>query len=219
MGYERMIKMTITKNVWKAAAFLLILCLVSTVMISGTYAKYTSEFSGQDTALVAKWNIIATGGSIGLTEGGMADLDLFNHNLTNIATASGGAYFIAPGAHGQFTLSFQNNSDVNARISFSAINVTGTAVGVPIKYSIDGGTTSMSAVDLQTALNTTPGFLSIANNASVTQNVLWDWPYFVNTDGDAADTLIGTTSAITAGRTTYRLEITASAIQLAPTTP
>jgi hypothetical protein len=44
------------KNTFRVAALLLVACLISSVMLSGTFAKYTSEYAGQDTALVARWS-------------------------------------------------------------------------------------------------------------------------------------------------------------------
>ena len=47
------------KNTFRVAALLLVACLISSVMLSGTFAKYTSEYAGKDTALVARWNFVA----------------------------------------------------------------------------------------------------------------------------------------------------------------
>jgi hypothetical protein len=44
------------KNTFRIGALLLVACLISSVMLSGTFAKYTSEYAGQDTALVARWS-------------------------------------------------------------------------------------------------------------------------------------------------------------------
>ena len=43
-----------TSNTAKITILLLMLCLISTAMLSGTFAKYTSEYAGADTALIAK---------------------------------------------------------------------------------------------------------------------------------------------------------------------
>lgn len=46
------------KNVMmRLASFLLVAVLISTSAISGTYAKYTTQDSGSDTARVAKWGV------------------------------------------------------------------------------------------------------------------------------------------------------------------
>ena len=51
-----------TKKTFRLGALLLIVCLISTVMLSGTFAKYTSEYAGKDTAFIAKWKITPSGG-------------------------------------------------------------------------------------------------------------------------------------------------------------
>lgn len=207
--------MTITKNVWKIAALLLILSLISAVMISGTYAKYTSTYAGEDTALVAKWEVLGSGDGSVFTSGGAIALNLFSHALHNNITASeGGVYIIAPGVNGNFALQFENNSDVAANIEFG-ITPTGSALTVPIEYSLDNFSTAAIDVDeLETALNGGSSiFDNVAANAAVaTQIVYWRWAF--NGD-DAVDTGLGTASAA-ANRTTYGLSITASAVQVIP---
>jgi ABC-type cobalt transport system substrate-binding protein len=46
-----------TSKTARITILLLVLCLISTAMLSGTFAKYTSEYAGADTALIAKWEI------------------------------------------------------------------------------------------------------------------------------------------------------------------
>lgn len=212
--------MTITKNVWKAAALLLILSLITAVMISGTYAKYTSTFAGEDTALVAKWNVIPTGGGIGLTEGGTASLDLFGHAYgTNITASAGGDSIIAPGVEGDFTVAFQNNSDVAAEITFD-IAKSAMSANVPIEYK----TTSPGGVytdldGLVTELESAFGTLDVGESATAT--VYWRWQYQASDAQNVTDTALGLASASETGsgadgRTVYDLTITASAVQIMP---
>lgn len=130
--------MTISKNVWKIAALLLMLCLITATLISGTFAKYTSKLAGQDTALVAKWDIAATAGGVEMADA-TKELDLFSHEYdTHITQQDSGDYIIAPGVDGEFTLQFANNSDVDAAVTF-AIAKTEGAADVPIKYGLDSG--------------------------------------------------------------------------------
>ncbi len=208
--------MTLTKNVWKAAALLLILALISAVMISGTYAKYTSTFAGEDTALVAKWKVIGTGGGISLTEGGTADLDLFSHAYDNNLIASeGGVYILAPGVGDKFVLSFTNESDVDVEITFD-IAATGTAINLPIEFSLDDfDTDPLTLNELNTELADT--FADIpadpdGSDPATTATVSWRWAF----DGDnAVDTGFGTASA-GVERSTYGLTINATASQKTP---
>lgn len=44
----------------RAASALLVAALLSTSIISGTFAKYTTGASAQDSARVAKWGVVVT---------------------------------------------------------------------------------------------------------------------------------------------------------------
>jgi hypothetical protein len=98
------------KNTFRVAALLLVACLISSVMLSGTFAKYTSEYAGQDTALVAKWDLTMKDQddnefSIDTPE---QQLDLFSHAYdTNILADAGEQKIIAPGVSGR--LRFKSN--------------------------------------------------------------------------------------------------------------
>jgi len=212
--------MTISKNLWKVAAVLLVMCLITAAMISGTFAKYTSTFVGEDTALVAKWSVSGTGDDF-KTSGSALTLDLFQHEYdNNIKTSEGGVYIIAPGVGGDFTIQFDNDSDVAAKVDFT-IATTGSAANVPIKYWFDGDITSVSAIDLADKLDIKFATIAEGNPTTtvVTQKVNWGWA-FEGADvavDDAIDTAFGTSSAAI-GRTSYGLTITASAVQIAPAT-
>lgn len=202
--------MTLTKNVWKAAALLLILALISAVMISGTYAKYTSEYAGQDTALVAKWNIVASGSAIGM-DWEAHNLDLFQHTSSHVASPVGDDYIIAPGVSGDFTLAFVNNSEVDAKIGFT-IAENGSA-DVPIEFSLqDDFAPLLSDVGaLKAELDGDSELRDLAMGESVEKKVYWRWP---EADDNARDTTLGENSFDS--RISYGLTITASAVQVLP---
>ena len=42
---------------FRIVTVLLALCLITSSFVGGTFAKYVSEASGSDTAVVAKWSI------------------------------------------------------------------------------------------------------------------------------------------------------------------
>lgn len=207
-GKERMVIMSISKNVWKIAALLLILSLISAAMISGTFARYTSTFAGEDTALVAKWEITGNGDDFVINGDDTLTLDLFQHEYdVNVTTSDGGIYIIAPGVEGEFDVVFTNNSDVAAEVTFN-IDVTGSAVTVPIVYTVGG--TDYNAAGLEGALN--PLFTDVGIGDTETVTVSWEWPLDGN---DAGDTALGEASAA-ADRSSYGLVIEATAEQKAP---
>ena len=221
-------------KIFRVAALLFVLALVSTVMISGTFAKYTSEYSGSDTALVAKWSLDVTDGTndFNLADDGAATLDLFSHLYdVNIISNAGTNKIIAPGVKGEFTLSVTNNSDVAAGVTFEFAK-SGDAANVPMEYSLDNfATAGKDLAALAGAIDTAADFATIAADATpsvVTKTVYWRWPYEVKVEGDPSardetDTGLGIDSAdkfidaSTVGeRTEYILSITATATQLEP---
>lgn len=83
----------------RIAAVTLMLCLVTTCAISGTFAKYTTEASGTDTARVAYW---------GWTGATMTLDNLFAKTYSTDVKAAEDA--IAPGTTGKatFTIAYDN---------------------------------------------------------------------------------------------------------------
>ncbi len=126
-------------RIFRAAALLLVLCFISTVMISGTFAKYTSEYSGSDTALVARWSFTGNFNNNDFTE----KLPIWDHNyVENIYQKDEDNYLIAPGVSGEFTVGFEYDADVDADLTFKFeksgnIGENNEAAPVPIQYSID----------------------------------------------------------------------------------
>ncbi|OQA06080.1 MAG: hypothetical protein BWY65_02283 [Firmicutes bacterium ADurb.Bin373] len=213
-----------TSKTARITMLLVVLCLISTAMLSGTFAKYTSEFAGEDTALIAKWDISVKDGTNNELEvsPAIAELDLFKHAYTvNINEKDGSDYIIAPGVNGEFSLKIQNKGDVAAKITFD-LDKTGTAGTVPIEYSVDGGNTWVNLDDLKGALDGLSQMNNVAEtNGTADVTVKWQWQFERGTgatlvDNDEADTLLGTTSAASANRSTYILTIKATATQIAP---
>jgi len=139
------------RKLFRIAFLLLVLCMVSTVMISGTFAKYTSEYSGQDTALVARWSFNVTETSEGnddLSEGafgvGSVELDLFDHAYTNHINQTYGAenYIVAPGVSDSFVIKLDYIADVDAdlKITFDELDSNNDDPAVPMEYSVDNNT-------------------------------------------------------------------------------
>lgn len=182
-------------NKQKALAMALVaLAAVGSYFIAGTYAKYTSEISGSDTASVAKWKWTINGNVIDSVEGATNGFtfNLFDtikdSDLTS-SEADVAAGKIAPGTSGSFEINLTNNSEVNATY---AIAFTETNAGsVPIEYSTDG-TTWVSIGNLNVAAT------GINMNASASKTIYWRWAYtgaqstnYTTTQTDATDTALG----------------------------
>ena len=84
----------------RLASGLFVLCLITTSVISGTYAKYVTGDNGNDTARVAKWGVeLSTSGTLFGTDyaatGAGETADSIVVNSTNVASTGGNV--VAPG--------------------------------------------------------------------------------------------------------------------------
>lgn len=221
-----------TSNTAKITILLLMLCLISTAMVSGTFAKYTSEYVGADTALIAKWDVTVSDGTNEFyVYPEEAELDLFKHAYdTNILSTAGESKIIAPGVGGEFTLKVENKGDVAAKMTFD-VGLGGNGMTAPIEYKLKDveGQTWGDLVALKAALNELEKMKNVApGTGSAEQIVEWRWPFERGSDpyeialNNEADTYLGTNSAAGTdegadGRTEYKLIITAKAEQIQPT--
>jgi hypothetical protein len=167
----------------RIASFLLIAVLATTCAISGTFAKYTTDFEAESSARVAKWEF----GFAAEDDTPMAsfDFDLFETvSDANVKTGTG-ENIIAPGTSGSLTVKMENKSEVAAtyKLELSEVN----ADGIPIKYSIDG-TNWKTLTEFNTAMTETT--INMGGTASIV--VYWQWAYYVNEAGDIDDTELGT---------------------------
>ena len=107
----------------KLMAFVLLVTVLAIILVSGTYAKYTTSATGTDTAKVALWSIKINDEDIAKAETKELTVDLFS-TITNTdgtdeknVSAIDGS-LIAPGTMGSFNLvSIENASEVNATYS------------------------------------------------------------------------------------------------------
>lgn len=109
----------------RLASALLILTLLTTCMISGTFAKYTTQATGEDTARVAKWGVTVTAnGSTFATEYNIDD-ETVSGTITNsvvAATPVGGTQdkLVAPGTEGEMTkMTLSGTPEVAVKVSYA----------------------------------------------------------------------------------------------------
>ena len=176
----------------RAAALLLVLTLMTSCFVGGTFAKYVSTVTGSDTARVAKWAFTADSGSgdtdIDLTTAKTFEFDLFECVDANVdVDGAGDEHVIAPGTSGDISVELTNASEVNAEYT---IDYTVDEAGVYIQWSTDGSTW-VDEFPLTDVTTPTP----INMGASTTITVYWKWAF--NGDGiaagqsDANDTTLG----------------------------
>ena len=109
----------------RAASLLLIAVLLTTSVISGTFAKYTTSDTSKDTARVAKWGFEATENSVLLD-------DLFVNAYDG--TVNGYADVIAPGTDNSVDFSFAYDTASNG-VTRPEVDYTFTVKAEATTYS------------------------------------------------------------------------------------
>ena len=207
-------------------AVLLLAVAISAYSVGGTYAKYTSTFTGSSsTARVAKWAFTVGNETTALandfafdlfatindSNGTSAETDVDVDGVDSDGDDIGDEKVIAPGTSGSFNLKLYNQSEVNATY---AINYTVTPAGVPLEFSVNNGADWTSDLTDVTATA-----INMGANADIT--IMWRWAFTVDDDGttdtvdeaavrNAADTalgLVGTaTPSVTAAITVTQVD-------------
>ena len=178
------------KNLARLAILTLCLTFVSTSLLGGTLAKYTSEVTATSTATVADWNITVNGDEITVDPTPTVTFDLFttavkeeNGTTADTDVATGATALIAPGTGGKFALEINNLSEVSAEYAIVLSNTNNGAI--PIEYSVNGTDWKTSITDLNTLLD---GELKLGATTNETQTIYWKWAFVGD---DAKDTALG----------------------------
>ena len=210
-------------RITRFAILILALTMITLMIVSGTFAKYTSSATGSDTATVAKWSI-KVGSGDGIEIAGSSStvaFDLFSTikdedggseddvagKASNIAVGNTAATakIIAPGTSGSFDIIVKNESEVNATysIAFESNNTS-----IPIEFSTDG-TTWKSTLSEANVTNATINM----NSAAQTKTVYWRWAYDVSAARDTADTNLGVAAQTSPASVTLSATISATQAQ------
>ena len=195
----------------RLASALLILTMVTTCAISGTFAKYVTSDSATDSARVAKWGVgvEVTGENAFLLTYDTDDDSCSSTIEKSVTTSSAGDDpIIAPGTKGTLgTVTITGSPEVAVNVKKDAtLELTGWKVGsdeyCPIIFTV--GTTEYKIGDTGIATiadliakveaavecdnNYAPN-TELANTDDVT--VKWAWPFYVSADNDVKDTALG----------------------------
>ncbi len=180
----------------RIASVLLVVVLLTTSIISGTLAKYTSSVEASAIATVAKWDIKVNNSKISVSNPNIT-FDLFDTVKDSNGTGDESDVVskkIAPGTSGSFAFKIENLSEVNAQYTVALTEKNDS--NVPLQYSIDGNTWSDSIGELATT-NITNQSIDMTNGES-TVTVYWRWMFEGTTNGahtsqsDESDTSLGT---------------------------
>ena len=183
----------------RIASVLLVAVLLSTSVISGTFAKYTSEKSDSDTARVAQWNIKLNDAT--MTANSVFDFDLFktivsdeddsnedDSNETDVKEGTTDEAIIAPGTKGAFTIHLVNASEVTAQYAIDYI-VTKSDDRIPVKFSVDNGEHwTDNLADIVASESTKLAMPNDGDTDEASITIQWKWDF----NGDnTVDTSLG----------------------------
>lgn len=202
----------------RIAAVMLMLCLVTTCAISGTFAKYTTENTATDTARVAKWGITISGPTDASANNAFTATypshDTEGNPVYTAETVVGAADVVAPGTNGTFvTPNVTGTAEVAVRITVAASldlknwKVNG-AEYCPIVFTVGEGAsaktfqmgdtiTSVAALE-EAVENEIKNYTKDYAPSAAIENipvVTWSWAYSTSTENDAKDTALGAAAA------------------------
>lgn len=178
----------------RLASALLILTLLTTCMISGTFAKYTTQATGEDTARVAKWGVTVNVTS-DLFADAYKDTSVEYNGITATVKASAeNQNIVAPGTTGtglgvastgtpevsyEMKIKLNDTTAKMPSLKYTPKDATDASIYEPVKFSVLNDTTlikgDMTLADLITLFDGT--------------NVIYKYDvgtkkYYVDSDGD-----------------------------------
>ena len=167
------------KSLTNVTIIALILVLLTLVAVSGTYARYTTTYTGTAKAVIAKWDFKAKDGQ---TE--LSSTETFTINLADTATVGkvtvGNVNKIQPGSEGNIVITIDNTgSEVAASLTVTATAIDG-AVLSPDQFTFDAPVLKQDGSE--------DAVTSIAAGETGTATVHWKWVYDAD---DAKDTEVG----------------------------
>lgn len=163
-----------TNKTLRIASVLLIAVLMTTCIIGGTFAKYTSNLAVTAKQGIATWNVTLDSNDLDTaTEGiqiNLADTVLDTNGEAETDVKSG---LIAPGTNGSFKIGIKNASQVKA----NAV-LTLTVPTLPTGMTLKNGATNLSA-----GVQTVNVALDMEQSAATEVEFTWEWVYDTETAG------------------------------------
>lgn len=215
----------------RLASALLVLTLLTTCVISGTFAKYVTADTGTDTARVAKWGVTVNvqGLSDAFAENYATDDTATYAAATSVSSIDAGKDILAPGTEGIMTaIQITGTPEVAVKVTYKADlelenwEVIGVNKYCPIRFYINGDVYQIAlgtdAAELEAAVeNAINNYSKVygpkTNLSGVDADYLeisWEWPFEIN---DVADTALGDQAAA-GNAATIKLTLTCTVTQV-----
>ena len=206
----------------RLASVMLMLCLITTCAISGTFAKYTTTATVGDTARVAHWGITIT--TTDLNDS--ASTEVFAKTYKNQAaintdppyaigagaSVSSTTEVVAPGTDGGIKIVITGTPEVafnfdvavtitnEVHIPKNTVVAPGNTLAAdyyPVKFTVNDGTSDVvdgkSLSAVKTYFESLSGDKLPGASVAKTYTVTWEWDF--ESANDAADTYLGNVAA------------------------
>ena len=167
----------------RLASGLLVAVLATTSVISGTYAKYTTQDSANDSARVAKWGVeLQVAGDLyseNYASGVATTANVAQVGVTDatVATMASGKNLVAPGTKNDNGLKFSLNGQpevsgtISATIAYENIYLVAGTYGVMVEYGTVSNETYNS---LMSVADVDAGLYTKADDGTYTKATAWD---------------------------------------------
>lgn len=188
----------------RAASALLVATMLTTSVISGTFAKYTSSATGTDTARVAKWGVKITANGDTFAKEYAKDTEAYTETNTVVSTSD---KVVAPGTKGNMaSMTLSGTPEVAVKVTYEGTFALGGNWSVdntyycPLEIKVNNdtlkGSEYQSASEFETAVKEKIGAYSkeyaagtdLSGTGADSLTVSWSWAY---TGDDAKDTKLG----------------------------
>ena len=217
----------------RIAAVLMVLTLMTSCFVGGTFAKYTTSGYAEDTARVAKWGITVSADGTN-TFGKFYKNELNGNTLDTsytfgVDSVSAAEDAVAPGIKGTVAgLKIDGTAEVDAMVTFKAeVTLTDWSVGsgyyCPLVFTVTTvnngvttttpiyGTSYTSADKFEEAIEAEvlKAKALFEANESINDDSLtitWEWPFSTGEDNDVKDTELG--RATTPAKVTIKVTAT-----------
>lgn len=163
-----------TNKTLRIASVLLIAVLMTTCIIGGTFAKYTSNLAVTAKQGIATWNV-----TLDSTDQDTATEGIQINLADTVLDANGGeetdvkSGLIAPGTKGSFKIAIKNASQVKA----NAV-LTLTVPTLPTGMTLKNGATSLSEGNQTVTVD-----LDMEQSTATEVEFTWEWVYDTETAG------------------------------------
>ena len=214
----------------RLASALLVLVLLTTCAISGTFAKYVTTNSGDDEARVAKWGVTITTTGEMFGDAYKDEVVTYEANekkdTITVQADTEGTDVVAPGTNGTLAaFDIAGTPEVDTEVTYTAdLVLTGwevdSAVYCPIVFNVNGTEIKIDATNTTTAkleeaveaaiVGATQKYHTNEDLSAVENDLVVTWAWAFEGD-DVKDTALGDAAAGLNGGTAATIKLTVSA--------